>query len=313
MTRPWIKFHTSTLDDTRILKLNERQQLRYYQLYLLSGRLNADGLFIENGNRLDETDIAIKLRINDVKQFASDLKALKTAKLIHVNGKGPCIEAFAREQVDWSKKQEQERERQRQHRHGTVTRDLSVTSKPSRARHAKVTPLDQNQTKKKIKKEKKKEIKNQPPPTPSAKLADAKLVGGGSKKSSSFVSFTPDQKQIAEIITPILSAIGLGQKKINLLIPKVTTRIKPADAKSYVLAACASVYSDTEVRNPPIVIAHRITENSVPPVFMTPATWRIIPADVLKVANVDVDRLPKDKSNNNRNDVVERIVNSATR
>lgn len=160
--RPWIKFHTTKLDDVRLLRLTERQQLRYFQMYLLAGRLNADGLFIENEERLSDADIALKLRVNDVKQFTADLTALKKAKLIKVNGHGPFIEDFAREQVDWSKKQEQDRERKQKQRHADVTRDSGVTVSKSRKGHGDVTPLDQ----KKIKKKKKKEIKNHQPPTP---------------------------------------------------------------------------------------------------------------------------------------------------
>ncbi len=312
--RPWIKMHTTTLDDTRILRLNERQQLRYFQLYLLAGRLNADGLFVENGARLDETDIAIKLRVPDPKQFSADVKTLKQAGLIRVNGKGPYIEAFAREQVDWSRKQEQERERKARQRGKDVPADVThmsrVTKSKSRNGHAVVTPLDQDQTKKKIKK--KKEIKNQPPPTPSTKRKAAPLVGGGNKSSSTSSPaknwtdhYAPHEQEIAQI----MRVAGLGKGKIETLLHRVATRISPANAKQEILAALASVYSDDDVRNKPVVAAHRLENDQVPVIFTNSNTWRIIPAEILQAAGVDVERLPKQTTHSAIRKVAENVAN----
>lgn len=301
MTRPWIKFHTTNLDDVRILRLNERQQLRYYQMYLLAGRLNADGLFVENNERLNEVDIAIKLRVTDRKQFTTDFNALKKAGLIKINGHGPYIEAFDREQVDWSRKQEQDRERKAKQRHGSVTRDMNVTEKKSRVSHASVTPLDQTKTKTKTKIKKKKEIKNQPPPIPSSsRMKRATVVGGGDKEKVSSLSSSPSrdwmsqlspvQRQTAEIMTPILTASGLGKSKIITLLSKVATRIEPAQAKEYVLAALASVYADKDVTNKPVVAAYRMENDQVTPIWTNTSTWQVIPAEVLKVAGIQVER-----------------------
>lgn len=304
--RPWIKFHTTTLDDVRILRLNERQQLRYFQMYLLAGRLNADGLFIENNERLSDADIALKLRVSDTKQFAADLAALKKANLIKVNGHGPYIEAFSREQVDWSLKQQQDRERKQKQRHGDVTRDGSVTSGKSRKGHGNVTPLDQKKIKKE--KEKKKEIKNPPPPTPaSSKRLDS--GGGGEKKKVSsppptkkntqagwLSSLHGDAKLVAEIMLPILTSSGLGIRKIETLLPKVATRITPPDAKRYTLAALASSFSDPDVKNPAMAAAYRIENDSVPVQFMMSETWSKLPPAILKAANIDLERLPRNTS-----------------
>ncbi len=318
--RPWIKLHTTRLDDVRLLRLNERQQLRYFQMYLLAGRLNVDGLFSENSERLNERDIAIKLRVTDVKQFINDFKALKSAGLIKTNGHGPYIADFGIEQVDWSKKQESDRERKaRQRGHDNVTRDKHVTVKKSRKGHGYVTPLDQDQevdqTKKKIKTKKKKEIKNQPPPKPSSSKRKPKtLVGGGGNKSSSSSSWmsqlTQQGQEIAPIIHPILRSSGLGHSKIVNLINSVATRISTSDAKRITLAALASVYADDDVRNKPVVAAHRIENDQVPALFMNSNTWKIIPVEVLKAADVDVDRLPRESSSpaNTSSDVVKRVA-----
>lgn len=305
--RPWIKLHTTILDDVRLLRLNDRQQLRYYQMYLLAGRLNNDGLFVENGSRLDETDIAIKLRISDTKQFAADVKALKKSGLIKVNGRGPYIEAFDREQVDWSRKQEQERERQAKHRHASVTRDKDVTPKRSRSGHA---PRP-DQTKKKIKKEK--EIKNQPPPTPSTKRRSSSRAGGGNGSSSSAShsdqnqnTATTHEQEVAAAMTPILRSSGLGQKKIKNLLSKVATRIDPAKAKRYTLAALASVYADSSVGKKAVVAAYRIEQDSVPPEFTNPDTWGVIPDEILTVADVQF----KPASANGRDAMIRKVAAS---
>lgn len=136
---PWIKFHPEQLDDIRLASLHERVQLRYYQLYLLAGRLNAGGAFLQNENQLTPAEIAYMLR-TDAKQFEKDLASLKKARLIKVNGHGPYIAGFADEQINWIQKQQEERERKKKQRtsenvtrdtHGTnadVTRDAVVTT-----------------------------------------------------------------------------------------------------------------------------------------------------------------------------------------
>lgn len=124
--RPWIKQSTSKIDDARLALCSDATQRDYFMLYLLAGRLDADGLFIENGRQLSEDEIAFKIRIK-----ASRLKAsigeMKKARLVHVNGKGPQIVDYASEQQSWREKQDADRERQARHR--AVTRDSeTVTS-----------------------------------------------------------------------------------------------------------------------------------------------------------------------------------------
>ncbi len=125
---PWIKFHPEQLDDIRLASLHERIQLRYYQLYLLAGRLNAGGAFLQNENQLTPAEIAYMLR-TDAKQFEKDLNLLKKSKLIKVNGHGPYIAGFADEQINWIQKQQEERERKKKQRtSANVTRDTHGTS-----------------------------------------------------------------------------------------------------------------------------------------------------------------------------------------
>lgn len=305
--RPWIKFHTTMLDDVRLLKLTEKQQLRYMQTYLLAGRLNADGLFIENNERLDIDDIAIKLRVTDRKQFAKDFATLKKVGLIKQNGHGPYIAAFADEQVDWAKKQESDRERkQRQRGNEPVTRDTNVTAKKSRNGHGDVTPLDQTKTKKEIKKKTKKKIKKETTTTtlPSAstkstrraKATASPLAGGGGGSAlnenfdselSKIIETNPEAKETVAIMQPILTSSGLGKKKFNNLMVSVATRIYSRDAMRLTLSALASVFADDDVENKPVVAAYRIENEQVPAQFFNMVTWRILPDVVLKAAGIN--------------------------
>lgn len=302
--RPWIKLYANRLDDVRLLRLHDRIQLRYFQLYLLAGRLDADGSFVENGKQLDDTDIAIKLRVNDVTQFSKDLKTMKSAGLIKINGHGPLIADFGNEQVDWSRKQEQDRARQDKKRHGVVTRDKSVTGAKSRKVHGSVTSLDQDQTKKEIKKKIQIKKKTTTQPTPSsrknakpAKAAAQSVAGGGGKGDSSepnidselqkIIDQNPGAAETMRIMRPILTADGLGKQKFKNLMVKVAIRILPRDAKRFTLAALASAYADPDANNKTMVAVYRLENDQVPLQFMNAATWKVIPDEVLKAAGVD--------------------------
>lgn len=121
---PWIKQHTSKLDDLRLLRLSDQARGDYFMLYLLAGKCNSNGLFIENGKELSIVDIAFKLRF-DVERVKASLKELKNSNLIYINGRGPCITDWKAEQPRWIEKQKSDRQRQQRHR--SVTRDTGVT------------------------------------------------------------------------------------------------------------------------------------------------------------------------------------------
>jgi hypothetical protein len=278
--RPWIKLHTQWLDETRLLRLHERTQLRYFQLYMLAGRLNADGSFIENGHQLDERDIALKLRVKDFRLFQSDIKALKSkeAELIGANGHGLFVKAFKDEQVDWNKKQESDRERQARHRE-SVTRDNDVTNKHVTR---KSRPQKEIQSQTEIKKEK--EIKTTTTKASSSNSRRSSLVGGGGNLASIFQNLSSKEKQTIKIMRPILIASGLSNPALNKLLIEVAIRIKPSEAKSTTLAALASVYADKSVMNKPIVAARRIQDRMIPAEFFKPETWGDIPDEVFIAA-----------------------------
>ena len=278
--RSWIKLHTLKLDDVRILRLHERAQLRFYQLYLLAGRLDQSGCFIENGQKLSEQDLALKLRIKDHRLFKLDLKSMKEAGLLKVNGHGPFIADFKEEQVDWDHKRELDRERQQRRRENTVTRDTSVTVDGSQASHA--PRPDQDQTKTKIK------IKTKPTThIPPSKKGEARGLAGGVAGDGSDSDFTPSERKIAESIKPVLQSAGLGQPRFETLLHKVATQLNLKSALTSTLAALASSYADEKVNNKVIVAAHRLESNTIPAEYFNPDKWTAIPASVLKSAGIE--------------------------
>jgi hypothetical protein len=142
---PWIKQYPHRLHDVRLAQLNDRQQLRYYQLYLLAGHLNVEGAFTQENKPLTYKEIAFFLRVRDSKQLEKDMQAIRKSGLMKLNGHGPYIAEFKDEQIKWMDKQRNERERKKRERasrtsHGSVTRDTSVTANG-------VTPLEQEQDK----------------------------------------------------------------------------------------------------------------------------------------------------------------------
>jgi hypothetical protein len=111
-----------------------------------------------------------------------------------------------------------------------------------------------------------------------------------------------------------MRSAGLGHSKIVNLLSSVATRILPSDAKRVTLAALASVYADEEVRNKPVVAAHRMINEQVPALFMNSNTWQVIPADVLHVADVDLNRLPREYSSAGSNhDAIKRVAANVAR
>jgi hypothetical protein len=135
---PWIKLHTSRLDDSIFARLTDTQKWRYIQLELLAGKLDAGGCFMENGQELTELDIAWKLRIDEIKlQF--DLGVLSSAGLVSKNGHGWFLPNFENEQgPTQADKRAAWKDRQKKHReegHAVVTGDTLVTG-------ANVTPTD---------------------------------------------------------------------------------------------------------------------------------------------------------------------------
>lgn len=170
---PWIKQYPNRLHDVRLAQLNDRQQLRYYQLYLLAGHLNTEGAFVQDGRPLTTKEIAFFLRVKDADQLAEDMKSLKKCGLLKANGHGPYISEFKDEQINWMDRQQDDRERQQRLRlsrkgRADVTRDTGVS-------HSGVTLLErEEESDKESDKESEEEEKNRAS-SPLLKMALNKL------------------------------------------------------------------------------------------------------------------------------------------
>jgi len=280
---PWIKLFPSLLHDVRLFSLTDRQKLRYFEMYMLAGQLNADGSFVQDGKELKPAEIAHLLRVNDAKQFEKDLIALKKSRLVRQNGHGPYIADFKDEQINWVELQRNNRERQarfkQSHAGNALVTDESRVDNAPRTR-------TKNQTKNQI------QIKNQPPlPLLPSKGKGSSRVGGlGSKNRSSllngpdFTDLNKNQRAMFARIEQVLSLSGLGNLKLKNTLSLLTTRSTPKNKMQFVLAALASAYADKGANNKAIIATHRIEKSSVPAEYFSPATWDVIPGPILKAA-----------------------------
>lgn len=133
--RPWVKAHADLLNDVRFDKLSSDAEQVYNRMYRLAGLLDAEGLFIKNGKKLSNNEIAHIIRL-PIHQLVKSIKELEKREIFHVNGKGPQIIDWKIEQPDKDKEREQTRERVARFRervaHGNTLQ-------------GNVTPLEQEQ------------------------------------------------------------------------------------------------------------------------------------------------------------------------
>lgn len=128
MREQWAKLHTYKLDDARFMRLTTAQLGRWMQLLLLAKRCDENGALLFNGKELTAEDFATLFR-SDIKEVRSDLSALKSAKLIFMNGRGWEITDYATEQEpkpnrDYNnQKQKEHRERAK----SSSVNDMSMT------------------------------------------------------------------------------------------------------------------------------------------------------------------------------------------
>jgi hypothetical protein len=113
---PWIKLYTELLDDPDVGKLPELVKLRFIQLLLYAGELDAEGYLISSGKALSLEDIAWRLRL-DPQQLDNELKILEAAGLVDKKADTWLIPSFSERQGrSQNEKRRQWRERQRRHR-----------------------------------------------------------------------------------------------------------------------------------------------------------------------------------------------------
>jgi hypothetical protein len=125
---PWVKLHTSRLNDPRLAVLDDAAQLHYFKLTLLAGELDAGGALVMNGRPLTDSEIAWRIR-HDEETVKASLKTLRTAGLALRNGHGWELIGYMDEQgPTQADKRAAWRDRQNKRR-GVVTSDkVTVTS-----------------------------------------------------------------------------------------------------------------------------------------------------------------------------------------
>jgi hypothetical protein len=285
----WIKQDPKYLDDPRLAKLTERAQLRFHQLYMLAGRCEASGAFIIDGRRLDDDDLAFHLRVRDKRLFKVDLKALRSAKLIVVNGHGPVIADWKQDQVDIEEIRAARRERDKRYeerkRRGDDGDASDARRRLSGDGYQSQSPDQNPELESRV---------DQPTTLPSSRTRRADPGGqAGGKTQKGFDHLKPKERKRAQTVAAILGAASLRQPKLNQVSVLVATRIsvRTDDLMTYLLAALASAYADQKANNKVAVAAHRIEQDRVSPEFKDPSRWKSIPVDVLKAAGIkDLDQ-----------------------
>lgn len=149
---PWLKLHTSLLDDLRFMRLSDGARALYLTLYLLAGRADAGGLIVIGEDAASAEDIAYAIR-RSLEHVEAQLTELEAAKLLTCAEDGYTISRFAAEQgpsqserrAEWSERQKRKRAKfknenlnlikdleEEEEGHTRITRESRVTN-PSAA------------------------------------------------------------------------------------------------------------------------------------------------------------------------------------
>jgi len=127
----WVKAHIDHLDDVRFETLSSDAEVVYMRLLRIAGDIeSSDGLLFRDGEKIPTEQLAYRMR-RPIKMVEKSIKELQRHKLLHVNGKGPQILDWVKEQPEIAKVEQtraEERERKERSRHGT---SHSVTSDKS--------------------------------------------------------------------------------------------------------------------------------------------------------------------------------------
>lgn len=128
---PWVKLHTTRLDNVRFNRLPDPAKWRWTQLTMLAGRLDAGGSLVLDGKPMEDDEIAWQLRI-ELDDWRQDSQLLVDNGFLVRNGHGWQLTDFMDEQGPDGKhadQREQWRSRQERHRLAkrSVTRDTPVS------------------------------------------------------------------------------------------------------------------------------------------------------------------------------------------
>ena len=208
-------------DSTFNRKLSDAQKWRYVQLYLLAKELNAGGAFIKHdGVEMDLGDIAYNLHITDEPQLQADMDAMKEIGFIGVNGHGPYLARFVKEQE--TPKTDAERKAEQRSR----------DTEKSHARHAPVTACDT---------ESESDIESE---SESESEEESSVRESHQQPTDDDISLTDQNQTLAERKTEICKHAGIPSKYSSRLI--TNQEITPDD----ILSELARNYSKSRVKNP---------------------------------------------------------------
>lgn len=297
---PWVKLHTDKLDDPRLAVLDHETQLHYYKLLMLAAELDAGGAIILNGKPLSDEEIAWRLR-HAPEEVKASLKSLKRAGLVYLNGHGWEMHGFMDEQGP-TQTEKRAAWRDRQNKHRTLAKDrTSVThdTQPVTSDKPSVTPLEQSpdqspesraESRAESRVEQSRTTNHQPPS--SLRRSKSGVVGGekNSETKPNLEHLNKKQAKRAGMILPILTALGIRNPKLNLLLSNLATRTELLndDLKPYLMATISSVYADPKAANKAIVSAYRIENKIDPPdAFLNSSSWTTnLPEKILNAAGI---------------------------
>lgn len=134
----------------------------------------------------------------------------------------------------------------------------------------------------------KEEQASKAPPKKETTPKPAHAMPAASQNAHADADPTPDQIAAQEWMRPVLTALGIKNKRLEETLPKVTTRNYNGTLKHHVLGTIATVYADKRKANKPIIVALRLENHEEPlPEYLKPETWTVIPKHILEAAGID--------------------------
>lgn len=280
---PWVKLYTRYLDNPKISRLPEPAQLRYYQVMMLTGKLDAGGSLSIDGNPLTDDEIAWNLRIN-TEIWIQDAALLEGNGLLLRNGHGWEIPAFEDEQGPTNAEQREQwkirntRRKERKAITGVSQEIPAVNTGVSQEIPAlRVRVREESESESEKEKNQNRTDQNQITPEPPV-LTDL---------DSLLKAVSPKQCKPAKQLYKIWGAFTLGNPKLVNLVYILTTRNSLTWTIEYSLAAIAAACSKPEARNPTMLAAHMAEHDKVPLEYYDPKKWDQIPACVLEAAGIE--------------------------
>lgn len=227
---PWIKLHTSLLNDPRLSEVEPLARLRLYELMMLAGQCDAGGALVRpDGSPMSIANIAWALRVS-ADQIASDITALCAVGLIERHDETVFIAGFEESQgqsqsekrAAWAERQARRRDTKSSSEN--VTRESRVTGRDN---VTSVTPLEGEGDKEREGEEEKREKREEAresgdsPPAPDSPPSRPKPKKSTADERSSHpailaIFHVTGKMPHKDIYGPIIDALGQSPDEIKL-------------------------------------------------------------------------------------------------